>query len=308
MRKRGKIVFLLRGREGLGHVSPGAAMAEALTSKGFEVHLLTYGNGIRFLKAKKFKNIYDIREPKRTNGRVPWKDMFEITKDVLPIIKKIKPSIVIVDGECDALFLIKKLGIKLVFLTTTPYIELNFGPWKEYEDYGRAGLEQPDKILVHGIVKPDSKFTNYIYIGPLVRANKYKIKKGNTIPIVIGSTTSAKLKTFAKQSAILLKELGYKTVFIDNTLKGKRFVKEPLEYFSSAPLIITHGGLAVIEEGAVLGKPMIMMYDETNEEKKRNAIIAERLLLGKSINVAKPFNKKKVRRQILYALELYKRI
>ena len=159
MGRKGKVVFLLRGREGLGHVSPGAAMAEELTSKGVEVHLLTYGNGIKFLEAKKFRNVYDIGEPKRTAGRVPWKDMFEITKDVSPLIKKINPNVVVVDGECDALFLIKKLGVKLVFLTTTPYIELNFGPWKEYEDYGKAGLDQPDKILVHGVIKPSTKFT-----------------------------------------------------------------------------------------------------------------------------------------------------
>ena len=95
---------------------------------------------------------------------------------------------------------------------------------------------------------------------------------------------------------------------IDNTPKNGKFVVEPIDYFSSAPFIITHGGLAVIEEGSVLGKPMIIMYDKTNEEKKRNAIIAERLLLGKSIDVTKPFSKEKVKRQILSTLNLYKGI
>ncbi|MGH2638378.1 MAG: hypothetical protein ACRDF4_03745, partial [Rhabdochlamydiaceae bacterium] len=102
-----KVVFLLRGMWGLGHVTPSAAIAKELAAHGVSTYFLTYAHGVKFLRANGFRNVYDIGEPNHPSGIVQWKEMFEVNREILPLIKQIKPKVVVVDGECDALFLLR---------------------------------------------------------------------------------------------------------------------------------------------------------------------------------------------------------
>ncbi len=293
---------------GLGHVSPSYAIAEELLRTGCDVYFLTYAHGIKFLKAQHMKNVYDIGEPKHPPGIVQWKDLFEVNMDIIPLLRRINPAVVVVDGECDALFILKSLDIKLVFLTTTPYLNLDFGPWKPYREYGLAGLEHPDRILVHSLVKPKSQKFDYVFLGPLARKTGCKISKSKIVPIVIGSTTSKRIKDYGNRYASLLLEMGFEPLVMDNNQKGKGYVKDQIKLFSSATLIISHGGMALLEEISTLGKPSIILYDDENEEKKRNAIAAQKLGIGRCIDVTKPFDKDLARNMVESIIGRHSRI
>ena len=210
-----KVVFLLRGLEGLGHIVPSSSLAKRLIKHGVDVHFITYSNGVRFLERQGFAHITDIGAPLHQRGAVPWKNMFEITKQVLPLIKKIEPDLVVVDGECDSLFLLGAVDVKVAFVTTPHYVNLNFGYWKEFELYGRAGLQRPNKTIIHGFFKPSGHAPRSVFVGPIVREHPLP-SMGKTVPIVLSQGCSSSMIVFAKQAARILKTMGYPARIIGN--------------------------------------------------------------------------------------------
>lgn len=278
-----KILFLLRGMNGLGHVAPSAAIAMGLRKKGYNIYFLTYAYGITFLKQHKFSNVIDIHKPNHQKGIVPWKDLYEITTDIIPLIYKINPDLILVDGECDALFLLGTTGIKFIFLTTPHYIDLDVGYWKRYSFYGIAGLQHTKNIIVHGFFAPTNKYNvNHKFVGPIVREIP-KQKVSNIVSIVLGRTASKNMYKFSIRLKKILIDLGYKPIIIDYSINK---IKNTLNVFSKSQFIITHGGMSTLSELLVMSKPCIIIYDKNNAEKMSNANIIKKLDLGEILDVS----------------------
>lgn len=295
-----RVVFLVRGLEGLGHVTPSAAIAERLIDRGVDVHFITYENGVKFLNEQGFGNVVDIGPPAHLPGAVPWKHMFEATKQILPVILKLKPDLVVVDGESDALFLLKSLGVKIMLLATPYYIDLDFSYWKEFALYGKAGLIQADRIVVYGFFKPHLRMPKYTFVGPIVRGNPTP-KLGKTVPILLSYGCSDSMVSFARQCAAILTTMGYTPLLIGYK-KGR--IKDLASVMAQAPLVITHGGMSAIDEAIVLGKPLLVMHDDRNEEKRRNGFIVEREGKGRQIDVSGPVTNSRVSAVIRSTLRL----
>ncbi len=289
MGKERRVAFILRGLPGLGHVSPAFAIAEELAERHIEPHFITYSNGVAFLEKNNQKHIQRISTPHHQDGIVPWKEMFEVTTEILPLIKKIMPETVVVDGEFDAFFLLKRLGIKVVMLTTKPYVDHNFSKYTRYSDYAESAMQNADLIIVHGLDRPKAKHDNMIFVGPLVRKIPGRQnRKENVVPICTGFEVNKRLTSFAKLLCKILKREHLVPRLIGGNIAGAEFASEPLEYFLNAPFIVTHGGAATIEEAAVLGKPLMLLCDD-DLEKRLNALSAKRNGFGSIIDIrAKP--------------------
>lgn len=307
MEKRRCVAFILRGMPGLGHVSPGFAIADRLARKGFEIHFITYENGATFLKKNGMSNVHEVHAPKHQKTAVPWKDLFEVTVEILPILKKINPGLIVVDGEFDAFFLLRRLNAKVIMLTTRPYVDYNLVKYGRYADYVESAMNNVDKILVHGIEKPGKERRNQIFVGPLARDFKSSVRREPVIPISIGFGSSLHLIKFANAFAEVLEDGGYATTIIGSGGIGAGFVREPLEYFSSAPLIVAHGGMATIEEAAILGKPIALLCDD-DEEKRDNALSAERLGYGLVLDTRKRIDRQGLTDTVEKLLDMVDRI
>lgn len=303
MGKKRSVVFILRGMPGLGHVSPGFAMAGRLAAMGFETHFITYANGATFLRKNSVQNVHGIDTPKHQKNIVPWKDLFEVTTEVLPILKEVDPGLIVVDGEFDAFFLLRRLEAKVIMLTTKPYVDYELIKYRAYADYVESAMKNVDAILVHGIERPIRKRKNQVFVGPLVRDFKNRTHESNVVPISIGFNGSTRLVKFAKRFGEVLRHNGYAPIMIGEEGAGAKFVKESLKYFSSAPFIVSHGGMATVEEAAVFGKPVAFLCDD-DEEKDSNAVFAERQGYGIRLDVGK----KPGWKELTYMIERLQRI
>ena len=285
MDKRERVAFVLRGLPGLGHVSPAFAIAEELSARNIETHFITYANGIAFLKKKRQAHIHGISTPQHQKGIVPWKDVFEVATEIMPLIKKIKPGIVVVDGEFDSFFLLNKTDAKVVMLTTKPYVDHNFGKYTRYSAISEAIMPDVNMIIVHGLDRPTTKHDNMVFVGPLVRKNFGDPHvAANTVPICTGLKTNMQLASFVKRLEKALRNEHLVPFLVGRNGVGAMFVKEPLEYFCDAPFIATHGGMATIEEAAVLGKPLMLLCDD-DQEKRLNALSAKHKGLGLTLDI-----------------------
>jgi hypothetical protein len=92
-------MFLLRGRPGLGHVTPGLALAEYLQrTTRHEIVICTYDNGVKLLKRSGFK-VVDLD---LTGNYAVWSGMNVIDHFALkltPVLKQFSPQLVIGGGE-----------------------------------------------------------------------------------------------------------------------------------------------------------------------------------------------------------------
>ncbi len=281
------VAFLLRGMPGIGHVSPGYALGEELTKHRLKCAYISYANGLDFLRNFNLKNIYEIKKPEKTKSRVPWKDMFELCDDVIPLLQKLAPKVVVVDGEIDSLFMLKNLEVKLVHICTPSYIEGDSGVYRRYAHISKAMLRQPDLTIVHGILMNKS-IGNVHFVGPMVRQlPDSKVTKRNVhkkITICMTASSDASLIKMSEKIAKKLSNQGYEVGLIGQKRQMWEFVKEPMLSFADSSVVIVNGGLAVIEETVMLGKPIIILSDG-DLEKENNSKIIERMRLGKAFSI-----------------------
>ena len=295
------VLFLLRGRPGLGHVTPGYAIAKELESEGMSVFLMSYANGADFLRANckpnQFIDIGDIQEVK---GRVPWKDLFGITIDVLPVIARINPKVIVIDGEYDAFFLVN--NVKVVMLTTAPYTDMSFDKYKKYRDYLAEVFHKPDLVIVHGISKPELMSKNSVYVGPLTSVAKGNIATENLVVISIGVSPSEQMKSCATNLKLVAMGLGFDVKIVGKGMLEAVFVDNIMEEFGKAKLIVAQGGISTITEALVIGKPLIVMCDD-DAEKTNNAKYAEKI--GRAITMdCEEMNIEKIKSVVQKALSL----
>ncbi len=281
------VAFLLRGLPGFGHVTPSLAIAEQLKREGIKQAFLTYSNGIDALRPfVREDTLYDVRPPEMTKGRVPWKDMFESTRDIVPIIKELKPKVIVVDGESDSVFLLKQYAKSLVFLTVNHYLEMGFEKYRTYAPILSAMLAVPDRIIVHGVEAPNVEFPGSVFVGPLLRQVDGVYAKQNKITIAMTPGTDRLIFDYSSELGEELAKSGYSVDRIGNNAEGWKLVDNSVEAFKESSLIISHGGATIVSEAYALGKPSLILYN-MDEERQRNGRVVERLGYGKTINVNK---------------------
>ncbi len=96
------VVFVLRGRPGLGHVMPGLGVAVAAVAKGLRVAVLTYGNGYDFLKRSGLSSLIEIFRLDCTGPYKDWPglDLYDHgLREILPLVGKLRPRICCLGGE-----------------------------------------------------------------------------------------------------------------------------------------------------------------------------------------------------------------
>ncbi|MGC9132486.1 MAG: hypothetical protein ACP5HJ_02470 [Candidatus Micrarchaeia archaeon] len=274
-----RVAFLLRGLPGLGHVMPGISVAEALREKDYECYILTYGNGIKIAKSLKFK-VFDIKQPKST----PWKNTLEATLDVLPILKRIKPNLIFVDGELDSVFLLKGLGYKIALCTTKHYIDRDFPPYSKYSMYMDSLLNYVDLVIVHGIQSPNKINEKINFVGPLVRkCFEKEEKEKDSVAICYGFENTKKFKIMEKKIGEIGKKYGLKIIYLGK--KNKDFQKDN-SILLRARVIVCDGGISTISEALVMGIPLLFIQVD-DLEKSKNMEIAKNLGFGELIEDGK---------------------
>lgn len=93
------LVFVLRGRPGLGHVIPGLAIAHEMRARGWRPRLLSYGNGSAFLRASGEPDWAELRVPGRYLDW-PGLELYDHgVGAVLPRVEEIRPAAVVLGGE-----------------------------------------------------------------------------------------------------------------------------------------------------------------------------------------------------------------
>ena len=97
-----EVLFVLRGRPGLGHVMPGLAIARGFVSRGHKVTVMTYGNGQAFLDRSddwgmEVVNCLDVSEEYRD---WPGLDLYDHgVRRIGPYLETRRPSLCIFGGE-----------------------------------------------------------------------------------------------------------------------------------------------------------------------------------------------------------------
>jgi len=273
-----RIAFLVRGLPGLGHVMPSFAIAEELKKQNFESYFITYSNGVLPIKSK-FK-YFEVSPPAKAKGRVPWMDTFELTREVLPLLEKIKPAAIVVDGEFDSIFLLHGLGYKTILITTPHYIDREFPPYSTYSKYMDSILSYVDVVIVHGFFENKKKHKKCIFVGPLVRKIfEKKTKAKNFVVVLKGFEDFKGIDEFVIKTG--LHDI-YKVEYL-----GSSYLKKDNSLLLSAKFIITPGGMSSLSEAAVMGKPAIILYPKNDLEKSKNAEFAEKLGFGFSFDINK---------------------
>lgn len=94
-----KILFVLRGRPGLGHIMPGLAIALQAVSRGHQALILTYGNGVTFLSQS---SSIDWQSISISNEYTDWPglNLYDHGLRVIaPIVEDFDADLIVLGGE-----------------------------------------------------------------------------------------------------------------------------------------------------------------------------------------------------------------
>lgn len=118
-----RMLFVLRGRPGLGHVVPGVAIAREAQRRGHEVLVLTYDNGTAFLQDVRDLPSIDLPLP-RVYEDWPGLDLYDDGLGrVAPVVTEFSPSVLVMGGEYMLAPLARALGISGVMIFNPEIME-----------------------------------------------------------------------------------------------------------------------------------------------------------------------------------------
>ncbi|MBU5557881.1 MAG: hypothetical protein QW751_02350 [Candidatus Aenigmatarchaeota archaeon] len=83
-------MFVVRGRPGLGHVTPSIAVAEQL-NRNINCAFVSYDVGSKLLRKKGMK-LFDVRGPALGQRICPFFEFLECKEILWPIVKAISPK------------------------------------------------------------------------------------------------------------------------------------------------------------------------------------------------------------------------
>ncbi len=153
------ILFVLRGRPGLGHVIPGLALAKAATELGYTVHIASYSAGEDFLRqSKNFDFDYNYTNLSVNSKYFDWPGLCPYdngVREIFPLIKTLNPKLCVFGGE----YIIGPL-----LLGSSCKSAMLFNP--EIMEYNERNLD-PSRYFCH-------LFSHIDYLLPMTEINKNK--------------------------------------------------------------------------------------------------------------------------------------
>ena len=97
------VLFVLRGRPGLGHIIPGLAIASEFRRRGYGVAVMTYNNGETFLANSGDSYAFDLVRPLRVREEYydwPGLDLYDHgVREIGPFLTEERPSLCVFGGE-----------------------------------------------------------------------------------------------------------------------------------------------------------------------------------------------------------------
>ena len=296
--KNRRIYGVFRGFPGLGRVVAGVSLMEQLRDKyGFEIRVKSYLQGNLYLESRGYhiENTIDPRDL-CSIGIVPT---HKLGVQILREIKEFCPDAVIIDGEPLVLQLIKILfpKIKVIALLNPSDVD---NPSNDMESmaffchyYGLADLS-----IIHGlqIISPTS--SRMISIPTILRHEILNISnypKSKVYCILGGGTVNVgkdfesntiQIGRLCIEAAKILNHLDFTVlcasenvahqlnkVSTPNNVTIQSAIKDAVEYYEDASVIITRSGRNSLSELAFLGVPAISFVCGDafrREEQKRN--------------------------------------
>ena len=97
------VLFVLRGRPGLGHVIPGLALAKAASDLGAKIHIATYAKGFEFLnQPSNFGFDYDLTKLTVRDQYFDWPGLCPYdngVREIMPLVEDIRAEVCVFGGE-----------------------------------------------------------------------------------------------------------------------------------------------------------------------------------------------------------------
>lgn len=110
--KKFKIVLILRGRPGLGHIVQPYFIGDYLAKLGHDILFISYGQGVNFIENSNSYELINLKMDKKYSDW-PGLDMYpEGIKKIIPIIETYDPDFIIFGGEYFLLPILKILNKK----------------------------------------------------------------------------------------------------------------------------------------------------------------------------------------------------
>ncbi|MFQ6009798.1 MAG: glycosyltransferase [Candidatus Aenigmatarchaeota archaeon] len=270
------MVFVCRGRPGLGHITPSVAIAQHLSST-IDYCFITYDTGPVILKERGMPFIR-IEGPPLGQRLSPFFDFMECKKNIWPFIKKLNPTVVVTDGEYYLPHICRENKVKNTIITTRHYLEGNIGQYKKYFDVIKILFRAADRIFYHGLKESDETRISAEFAGQFV-GKFQKVKEEDVITVSTGGGNLDHMKK--NDDAVFEKILEIKG-FKFNLFTGAtgRFSRNIIEEFCRGRAVIARAGLVTLEELLYLGKPSVLLVPKDDEEKFSNACLAEKIGLG----------------------------
>lgn len=210
-----RILFVARGRPGLGHVIPCVALGQALEDQGLDTAYVSYGVGHEMLSWYPTLNVLDVDYIFPTSG-YPGLPLF---RGIYPALKKIvveyKPSLLIGSGE----FLLPILSaieqIPCCMLANTTYLTIESGYFSEIRSllhwlYNLATINLEYNLISNIDKLPFDLRTKFIHVGPILRSPQYS-----------SQDNAKKALGFAIDQPLVVVSKGGGDQLSSDTIKGK---------------------------------------------------------------------------------------
>ena len=294
-----KLLIFAEGN-GFGHVS-----RDSLIAKKFKCPIMTFGAGAQFCKQRKL-DLIEIPAPYVIK---PMKDKVQIVTNYQEIgkmmDKKIQQQIlqhfndydlIIVDGSPLGIVLSMIVRKKCFYITndTSSMVGVTgiFSRTVARSLYTQV-LSYPEKIIVPDFPPPLTitklNLNNSIpmvFSGPIVSIPK---QKKHNKKIIVGGNVQDLVKPVLGGSAIYGKD-----------------VDDMKQYLQHSDVVVCHGGHTTIMEALSLGKPVIVIEEESHHERYQNALMLEKNGVGVLLD-RRTFSKESLLAAIEYAKTLDKK-
>jgi len=288
--------------EGYGHSSHAISIVKHLESKGHKVKIITYGQAYEILKDR-----FDVVEVSGLsavyeNGRIRYRktvahNFFNLSRDIFAlkkinkIVREFKPDICISDMEflVPVIAFLKKLPlISLSNQNILTCSQVDF-PKKYYKDYILAKIviklivpfSGHKVILSFCDIEKVNKKESTTVVSPIIREEirKLKFNHNGKIVVYLSRDNSALINELKKINEKFI-IYGYDINKIDGNLVFKKR-EHFLEDFRKCKAFISTSGFTSIGEAIYLKKPYLAVPLKRQFEQIYNAIILDKIGLGK---------------------------
>ena len=312
-----KILYGVSGH-GNGHITRSVYIIKFLESKGHKVKILTYGQGIKYIKSREDKfdymNISGFDIYYRDGIVRNYKTFYEFMKNLplnsakqllmfFRVVYDFKPHIVISDFEPFSQILAKSIGIPLIDIDNNIAVNIV----KDNPDPSSYSEKFYTKATVHLFVRKAKYHFLLAFAPEHIEIDKNKKYKLIIVPPIIRNEIIKAKKTVVDKNFILIYQtsnsmvdgikklterfksidfIAYKVAMEDKSnLKVKQFSNDDfIRDLASCSGVVTNGGFTLISEAIYLGKPIYSVPIKGQYEQRVNGFLIEKMGYGLTNN------------------------